>query len=120
MDKNHTLWEVSDIDISCLSSIDPKEFDLWKVFPVHGLFIVFIFRRLESENDDCYFNISRYYLIDKVFEKPKKISKSHKLFDLYYCFEMSSNILLVDKYFLLFNSVADEVLSVSVKDFLSL
>lgn len=120
MEKNQTIWEVADINFTYISSIDTKEFDYWKAFPVHGLFIVFIFRKNCTDSDECYLYISRYYLIDKVFEKPKKINKSHKLFDLYHCVTMSSNILLVDKYFLLFNSNTNEVLSFNEKDFLSL
>lgn len=116
--KQNTIWEVSDINFDYLHSIEPKEFGVWKAFPLKGLFIIFMFK--EKTNDQQYFYISRYYVIDRIFEKPKKIINTHKLFGLYNCIEMKSNIILKDTNFILLDTKNDEVIQYNEKEFINI
>lgn len=124
-------WEIQDVNFSAFMNIDKREFQVWKAFPIKGLFIIFIFRRDFNSNlndnksnkeEDLpeYLYISRYYVVESIFEKPKKISKTHKLYDLTYCIQMKSNILVLDDKFILLNTKSNEVVRYSEKDFLSL
>ena len=116
-----TGWVIEEVNTTNLLGIDVSEFTLWKSFPISGLYIMIIFRKkYEEVKDESYFYLCRYYVYESSFEKPKKITKFHKLWDLFYCIEMRSNVLIENESFILFNCENKSICLFDEKDFISL